>query len=63
MDQIPHRWISIAVGRVCDVCMTTQAKREFNDSTSCPGSKDQRALDEAARDLRAIQSAKRDGVS
>ena len=30
-----HEWIRIAVGRVCQLCMTVQVDGEFDDSVPC----------------------------
>jgi len=30
-----HEWTSIAVGRVCHVCRSSQADGEFDDSVAC----------------------------
>lgn len=32
-----HRWMRIALGRVCEVCKRVEAKGEFEDGTNCPG--------------------------
>jgi hypothetical protein len=32
-----HEWRTIAVGRVCDVCMMAQAKTEFDEAVLCEG--------------------------
>jgi hypothetical protein len=31
----PHRWISIAAGRVCTECQLAQANGEFDDTVPC----------------------------
>jgi hypothetical protein len=33
-----HRWMKVALGRICQVCWLTQADGEFDDDSTCPGS-------------------------
>jgi hypothetical protein len=34
---LQHEWTSIAVGRVCTICRTSQAEDEFDDAIACRG--------------------------
>ena len=34
-----HIWHQVTVGRVCEVCLLTQAKDEFEDESACLGAK------------------------
>ena len=35
IDRTHHRWHTIAVGRVCEICKTAQVKGEFDDNVPC----------------------------
>jgi hypothetical protein len=37
INRFEHRWVSITLGRVCDVCRHVQAEGEFDDNSFCSG--------------------------
>jgi hypothetical protein len=38
IDRTHHNWHAIALGRICDVCLLTQATGEFEDESACEAS-------------------------
>ena len=38
-ERTHHTWHQVTVGRVCEVCLLTQANGEFEEDSRCPGAK------------------------
>ncbi len=38
-ERAHHTWHKVTVGRVCEVCLLTQANDEFEEESNCPGTK------------------------
>ena len=34
---LAHQWLGVAAGRICEVCMRTEATGEFTDAPDCEG--------------------------
>jgi hypothetical protein len=37
INRFEHRWVSITLGRVCEVCRQVQPDGEFDDTSACSG--------------------------